>query len=93
MNGRDRTCDPRRAFGFNSVLVAIALASVFLAPGRTTLAYALLAVIATPFVVAATAAALEPLGMPALTLPFVLVSWVFLLAGRAFTKVRLLAAP
>ena len=81
------------AFGFNSVLVAIALASVFLAPGRATLAYALLAVIATPFVVAATTAALEPLGMPALTLPFVLVSWVFLLAGRAFTKVRLLAAP
>lgn len=71
-------------FGFNSVLVAIALGSVFLAPGRASALYALFAAATTPFVVAAAAAALEPLGMPALTLPFVLVTWVFLLASRAF---------
>lgn len=76
------------AFGFNSVLVAIALASVFLHPGWMTVAYSLLAAIATPFVVAATTAALEPLGMPALTLPFVLVTWAFLFASRAFSKIR-----
>lgn len=70
------------AFGFNSVLAAIALAGVFLAPGRTTIAYVLLAAVATPFVVAAAAAALEPLGLPALTLPFVLVTWAFLFASR-----------
>lgn len=75
------------AFGFNSVLVAIALASVFLAPGRTSLAYALLAAVATPFVVAAATAALEPLGMPALTLPFIVVTWAFLFAGRAFSRI------
>lgn len=80
------------AFGFNSVLVAIALTSVFLAPTRVTLAYALLAAIVTPFVVAAAAAALEPLGMPALTLPFVLVTWVFLLASRVFPRVRMIGA-
>lgn len=72
------------AFGFNSVLVAIALASVFLASRKASLAYAILGVIVTPFVVAALAAALQPLGLPGLTLPFVLVTWTLLLASRAF---------
>lgn len=72
------------AFGFNSVLTAIALAGVFLVPTRMGVAYALFAAIVTPFVVAAAAAALEPLGMPALTLPFVLVTWLFLFASRIF---------
>lgn len=76
------------AFGFNSVLVTIALAGVFLAPSRTAIAYTLLGVIATPFVVAATTAALEPLGVPALTLPFVLVTWAFLSASHLFTKLH-----
>ena len=72
------------ACGFNIVLTAIALAGAFLAPGRTTVACVLLATAATPFVVAAAAAALEPLGLPALTLPFVLVTWAFLFASRHF---------
>lgn len=72
------------AFGFNSVLTAIALGSVFLVPGRRAPVYTLLAAVATAVVFAAVSAALEPLGMPALTLPFVLVTWAFLLAGRAF---------
>lgn len=75
------------AFGFNSVLTTIALASVFLAPGTVSSAYALLGAIVTPFVAAACAAALEPLGMPAMTLPFVLTTWVFLLASRGFSRV------
>ena len=72
------------AFGFNSVLVAIALGTVFLGSKRTTIGYAVMSVIVTPFVVAALAAALEPLGLPALTLPFVLVTWAFVLAYRRF---------
>ncbi len=72
------------AFGFNSVLVAIALTSMFLAPTRSAIFYALFGAIVTPFVAAAIAAAFEPFGMPALTLPFVLVTWTFLLASRAF---------
>lgn len=80
------------AFGFNSVLVAIALASVFLVPGRTASAYALLGAMVAPFVAAACAAALEPLGMPALTLPFVLVTWVFLCASRALAHIATGAA-
>lgn len=76
------------AFGFNSVLVAIALSSVFLAPSRISIGYAMLGVVVTPLVVAALAAALEPLGLPALTLPFVVVIWVFLLASREFERFR-----
>ncbi|PKP99745.1 MAG: urea transporter [Alphaproteobacteria bacterium HGW-Alphaproteobacteria-13] len=76
------------AFGFNSVLVGIALSSVFLAPNRTAIGYATFGVVVTPFVVAALAAALEPLGLPALTLPFVLVTWVFVLACRQFERFR-----
>ena len=76
------------AFGFNSVLTAIALAGVALAPGRASFCYALLGAIITPFVAAAAAAALEPLGLPALTAPFVLVTWLLLLGARGFARVR-----
>ncbi|WP_374391105.1 urea transporter [Tabrizicola sp.] len=73
-------------FGYNSVLVAIALSGAALAPGRIAIACGLFATLATPFVTAASAAALEPLGLPALTLPFVLVTWTALLASRFSTS-------
>ncbi|MEX5215419.1 MAG: urea transporter [Nitrospiraceae bacterium] len=76
------------AFGFNSVLVAVALGTVFFMPGSVSVAYALVATIATPFVFAAVSAALQPLGMPALTLPFVLVTWVLLFASERFPNLR-----
>lgn len=69
-------------FGYNSVLVAIALSGAFLAPSRIAIACGVFAAFATPFVTAATAAALEPVGLPALTLPFLLVTWTALLASR-----------
>lgn len=77
------------AFGFNSVLAAIALGAVFFVPGRASAVYALLASIVTPFVFAAVAATLQPLGMPPLTLPFVLVTWLFLLAAGDFPAMRM----
>ena len=72
------------AFGYNSVLVAIALGGQFFVPGRASAAYAVFATIATALVFAAVSASLEPLGLPALTLPFVLVTWLFWLASPAF---------
>lgn len=69
-------------YGFNSVLVAIALASALPADKTRAMAWALLAAAATPFAYAAITAAFAPLGVPALTLPFVLVTWLFLLASR-----------
>jgi urea transporter len=77
------------AFGFNSALVAIALASVFLALDAVSAVYALLASVVAAFVFAAVSAALEPLGMPALTLPFVLVTWCFLFAAPRFPALRI----
>jgi urea transporter len=76
------------AFGFNSVLTAIGLGGAFFVLDRTSAAYALLATVVTAVVFAAVSAALEPLGVPALTLPFVLVVWVFVLAGPLFPRLR-----
>lgn len=76
------------AFGFNGVLVAIALGSVFFALDRVSIVYALLATIITPVVFAAVSAMLQPLGIPALTFPFVLVTWLFLFASNAFPKLQ-----
>ncbi|QHS10441.1 urea transporter [Sinimarinibacterium sp. NLF-5-8] len=76
------------AFGFNSVLTAIALGSVFLRPGLGALVYTALGCAATTVVYAGLSAALEPIGMPAMTLPFVLVTWVFVAATPLFARLR-----
>lgn len=76
------------AFGFNCVLTAIALGSGFLAVNAASAAYGALAVVTTAVVFAAMSAALEPLGLPALTSPFVLVVWLFLLARPHFLRIR-----
>ncbi|BFU94740.1 MAG: Urea transporter [Nitrospira sp.] len=74
------------AFGFNSVLTAIALGSGFFVLNGASAAYGTLAAVTTAVVFAAMSAALEPLGMPALTSPFVLVVWLFLLASPLFQR-------
>jgi urea transporter len=76
------------AFGFNCVLTAIAMGSVLFALDKISAVYALVATVATAVVFAAASAALEPLGMPALTLPFVLVVWLFVLASSHFPNLR-----
>lgn len=76
------------AFGFNSVLTAIALGSGFYVLNVASVSYGTLAVVTTAVVFAAMSAALEPLGMPALTSPFVLVVWLFLLASPRFQLLR-----
>lgn len=80
------------AFGFNSALVAIALAGAFFVLDAASVVYALLATMAAAVVFAALSAALEPLGMPALTFPFVLVVWCFLFASRLFPRLRAVGA-
>ena len=76
------------AYGFNSVLTAIVLCDLVLVLCLSTAAYALLAALATAVVFASVSAAFEPLGMPALTLPFVLVSWMFILASPLCRRLR-----
>ena len=76
------------AFGFNSLLTATAICGVFFALNAASAVYGLLAAVTTAVVFAAVSAALEPLGMPALTAPFVIVVWVFVLAGPVFPRLR-----
>ena len=75
--------------GFSPVLTAVALGTVFHAPGWRVAAYAALGTIFTVIAQAAFNVALTPLAIPALTGPFVLVTWLFLLPRQSFDR----AAP
>ena len=68
--------------GFSPVLTAIALGVTFRRPSLKTTLYAALGVIFTVVAQAALNVALRPFALPALTAPFVLVSWMFLLPGE-----------
>lgn len=70
--------------GFSPVLTAIALGTVFYKPGVRVAIYAAVGAAFTVIVQAALNVALTPFGIPALTAPFVLVSWLFLLPRQSF---------
>jgi urea transporter len=70
--------------GFSPVLTAVALGTVFHPPGMRVAAYAALGTIFTVIAQAAFNVALTPLAIPALTGPFVLVTWLFLLPRQNF---------
>ncbi len=72
-------------WGFNAVLTGIALGAVLYQPSWSTGLYALAGIIATVFVQAAVTTILTPYGIPTLTAPFVITTWLFLLAKRHFT--------
>ena len=72
--------------GFSPVLTAIALGSVFYSPSVRVLAYAALGTVFTVIVQGALNVAVAPWGIPALTAPFVLVSWLFLLPRQHFGR-------
>jgi urea transporter len=74
--------------GFSPVLTAVALGSVFHKPGVRVAAYAALGTVFTVVAQAALNVALTPLAIPALTAPFVLVSWLFLLPKQCFGDPR-----
>lgn len=66
-------------FGFSAVLTAIALGSVFFKPGLRVTLFALLGIMATVVAQGALDVVMAPLGIPTLTFPFVVVTWLFLL--------------
>jgi urea transporter len=68
--------------GFNPILTAIALGTVFYRPGLRVGIYTLLATVLTVMVQGAMVSALTPFGIPTLTASFVLVTWLFLLPGQ-----------
>ncbi|PIJ50130.1 urea transporter [Erwinia sp. OLTSP20] len=72
-------------YAFSPVLTAIALGSVFNQPSVKTLCYTLIGVVFTVLMQGAFNTLLKPLGIPTLTMPFVIVSWLFLLANQWIT--------
>ena len=69
--------------GFSPVLTAIALGTVFYQPSWRVAAYTALGTVFTVIAQSALNVALTPFAIPALTAPFVLVSWLFLLPRRS----------
>ena len=70
--------------GFSPVLTAIALGTIFYKPGARVVVYALVGTVFTVVVQGAMNVALTPFGIPTLTAPFVLASWLFLLPRQHF---------
>lgn len=70
-------------FGYNLILTVIAVAVTF----RNLTRYhrylmLVLVIVLTPMIYGAIATLLEPFGIPILTLPFIIVTWMLLLAGQ-----------
>lgn len=84
--GADSSTVAAGLFGFSPVLTAIAVGTVFYSPRPRVVVYAAVATIATVLMQAALNAALMPVGLPALTAPFVVVTWLFLLPRLSFTE-------
>lgn len=74
-------------FGFSAVLTGIALGAVFYNPGLRVTVYAVLGIIFTIVAQGALDTALAPMGIPTLTAPFVIVTWLFLLPKADLTPV------
>lgn len=70
--------------GFSPVLTAVALGAVFHKPNSRVAAYAAAGAIFTTITQAALNVAVSPIGLPALTAPFILVTWMFMLPRRNF---------
>ena len=77
--------------GFSPVLTSIALGTVFYQPSWRVVAYTVLATVFTVIAQSALNVALTPFAIPALTAPFVLVTWLFLLPRQRLEEVPAVA--
>jgi urea transporter len=85
--GADSNAVAAGLFGFNPVLTAIAIGTVFYTPQPRVAVYAIMGTTFTVIVQAALNIAVMPFGIPTLTAPFVLATWLFLLPRRNFAPV------
>lgn len=69
-------------YAFSAVLTSIALGFTFNRSGSRGIIYAITGVIVTVFIQAAMNTFLMPFGIPTLTMPFVITSWLFLIPNR-----------
>lgn len=75
-------------FGFSPVLTAIALGCTFYKPNWKSAVWALLGIIVTVFIQAGMDALVRPFGIPTLTGPFCVATWLFLLPLYKFDEHR-----
>lgn len=73
-------------YGFSPVLTAIALGCTFYKPNRRTAIWTLLGIVVTVFIQAGMDSMMLPFGMPTLTAPFCLTTWLFLLPLYKFDE-------
>jgi len=90
--GADRTALGAGLYGYNGVLVGLALAT-FLAPGAALWVYVALGAAVSTVATLGAASALKPIKTPALTAPFVAVTWIMLLATYGFAGLSGVALP
>jgi urea transporter len=88
----DRAALNSGLYGYNAYLVGLALAT-FLAPGPLLWAYVVLGAAVSVVVMLGTANAVQPWGVSALTFPFVLTTWILLLATYGFSGLTGTALP
>ena len=74
--------------GYNAALTALALGGFFVLLDRAGAMYAALGVVVTACVSVGLAKVLAPSGLPVLTLPFVIVTWLMLLGAKGFPVLR-----
>ncbi len=72
-------------FGFSPVLTAIALGMTFYSVNWRTALWTVVGIVATVFIQGAMDVMMEPWGLPTLTGPFCLATWLFLLPQYKFT--------
>ncbi|MDG4943558.1 urea transporter [Staphylococcus agnetis] len=81
--GTDAIAFNHGLLGYNIILTVIAVAVTFRSLTRYHRYLILvLVIVLTPMIYGATATLLEPFGIPILTLPFIIVTWILLLAGQ-----------
>lgn len=73
-------------YGFSAVLTAIALGSTFCDYSWKTTLWTIVGIIATVFIQAAMNAFFSPLGLPTLTGPFCVATWLFLFPDYPFFR-------
>ncbi|HMQ35109.1 MAG TPA: urea transporter [Chloroflexaceae bacterium] len=77
--------------GFNPVLTGIALGGFFYVLTWKSALYAVFAMVITTVVMAAMVTMLAPAGLPALTWPFIVTTWLFIFAKAMFGQLRAVA--
>ena len=73
-------------YSFNAILTAITLATFSNNQDFKTVIYIIFGIIFTVLTQAALATILKPFAIPVLTLPFVLVSWLWLLTNQTLSQ-------